>query len=95
VNPRSSKPPKNSTSVEAFKGSKSKKLPPKSFKIPKKLNNLLKLLQNPRGKKKRKKVHPNAPSYQNTEHLLKTLKRQTAKNCHPKILQATKNSTIC
>jgi hypothetical protein len=81
VNPRSSKLPKNSISVETFKGSKSKNCHPNPSRY-QKLNNLLKLLKNPREKKK-KKVDPNAPSYQKTEHLLKTLKNPTAENCHP------------
>jgi len=54
VNPRSSKLPKNSISVETFKGSKSKNCHPNPSRY-QKLNNLLKLLKNPREKKKKKK----------------------------------------
>jgi len=54
VNPRSSKLPKNSISVETFKGSKSKNCHPNPSRY-QKLNNLLKLLKNPREKKKKKR----------------------------------------
>jgi hypothetical protein len=69
--------------LKLLKGPKSENCHPNPLRY-QKLNNLLRLLKNPREKKKRKrKVHPNAPSYQKTEHLLKTLKNPTTENCHP------------